>query len=652
MLKKRKLALLLAAALTISTSSLPLKGNETVNISIDATKERAAISPYVYGVNEEIDDTSFTARRMGGNRLTGYNWENNYSNAGSDWNHSSDEFMVVPGGNNEPGSSVTHFHDEAMSKDSQYSLVTLPMAGYVSKDNKGTVSESEVAPSNRWVELKNTKGAPFSLTPDLNDNYVYNDELVNFLVKKYGKASSSTGIKGYSLDNEPSLWSHTHARLHPKDLTCKELIEKTVDLSKAVKKVDSSAEIFGPVLYGFTAYYSLQDASDWENIKNSGGYSWFLDYYLEQMKKESEKSGKKLLDVLDLHWYTNAKSGDKEIIQDKTYDDIKLNKARIQNPRTLWDTKYKEDSWITEWFSHKLPVIPKLKESINKYYPGTKLAFTEYNFGGGGHISGGIAQADTLGIFGKYGVYFASYWKLDSKLEQYASSAFNIYTNYDGKNSKYGNTKVKADTSNIEDTSVYASIEDKDDSKLHMILINKNYDDSITTNININSNKKYKSGKVYAFDKDNVKIKKKKFITNINDNKTTYEIPPLTVCHIIFDEEDEENGSNPDEENNDENNDNPTDTKVTFEKKNEWNGGFIGAITIKNNSNEPIKNWKLEFDYEGTINNLWSGQVQKSGDHYTITPLSWNNIIQPNQSIEIGFGSSSTGQPKNLKVTY
>ena len=35
---------------------------------------------------------------------------------------------------------------------------------------------------------------------------------------------------------------------------------------------------------------------------------------------------------------------------------------------------------------------------------------TEYNFGAGDHISGGLAQADVLGIFGREGLYLGNYW--------------------------------------------------------------------------------------------------------------------------------------------------------------------------------------------------------------------------------------------------
>ena len=59
-------------------------------------------------------------------------------------------------------------------------------------------------------------------------------------------------------------------------------------------------------------------------------------------------------------------------------------------------------------------IIPRLQSAINTYYPGTKIALTEYNYGGAHNISGGIAQADVLGIFGKQGVYAAAEWPLAS----------------------------------------------------------------------------------------------------------------------------------------------------------------------------------------------------------------------------------------------
>jgi hypothetical protein len=43
-------------------------------------------------------------------------------------------------------------------------------------------------------------------------------------------------------------------------------------------------------------------------------------------------------------------------------------------------------------------LIPRLKSWVNTYYPNTKTAITEYNWGAEGHINGATTQADVLGI--------------------------------------------------------------------------------------------------------------------------------------------------------------------------------------------------------------------------------------------------------------
>lgn len=509
-----------------------------INVSVDTEAEKSAISPYIYGTNQDFDNAKVNSRRIGGNRLTCYNWENNFSNAGSDYIYSSDNYLTslynVPKEKwSEPGSVFTTFHDKSLADKVPYSLVTLQAGGYVSADGDGAVAKEDNAPSKRWKEVKFHKDGPLSLTPDVNDNYVYMDEFVNFLVNKYGKASSSTGIKGYSLDNEPSLWSSTHSEIHPNKTTCAELLDKDTELAKTVKGIDPTAEVFGPALYGFMAYYSLGDATDWSSVK--GNYKWFIDYYLDSMKKQSDAAGQRLLDVLDLHWYPEATGGGSRIVFQKgTSDNIECNKARLQAPRSLWDPNYTEDSWIGKWDKWALPLIPTAKASIDKYNPGTKLSFSEYSYGGEDHITGGIAEADVLGIFGKYGVYNSDFWKCEDD-DSYVQSAFNLYNNYDGNGSAYGDTNVKCDTSDVENSSTYASVVSKDGNKLHLIVLNKNYDSPVNFNFNVNSDKQYTQGKVWGFDKSSTAVTERQGITNISDNKFTYTIPPLTAVHIVLD---------------------------------------------------------------------------------------------------------------------
>ena len=502
---------------------------------IDTTQERATISPYVYGSNSSLgEEENLASRRIGGNRLTGYNWENNYSNAGSDWYHYSDQYLAgdLPTYLREvPGIVLTNFQDSCLQQ-RLYSLVTLQMAGYVSADKNGAVQEPDTAPSYRWKEVIYAKPMPFCDPPgepDLTDNYVYMDECVNFLADRYGNANTATGVKGYSLDNEPALWSETHPRIHPQKVLCVELLNRSVSLSSAVKDVDPYAEIFGPALYGFTAFMSLQDAPDWKSVRN--GYSWFLDYYLDQMRMASNAQRRRLLDVLDLHWYPEARGDGIRITKSQTSYSRANAEARMQAPRTLWDPDYIEDSWIGQWFSRYLPLLPEVQHSIDTYYPGTKLAVTEFYYGAPEHFSGGIAMADVLGIFGKYGLYMSNYWGSD---RPYVSAAYKIYRNYDGNNSTFGDIKVYASIADKQNSSIYASVSGHNDSKLHLIVINKSFDHSINAVFNVNSPMEYVSAQVWAFDSNSPDISAIAPVEEIVNNSFCYTVSPLTVCHIVL----------------------------------------------------------------------------------------------------------------------
>jgi hypothetical protein len=515
-------------------------GTFDVNFTIDPTQDRAPISPYIYGTNDDLTGTeNFTARRIGGNRMTTYNWENNASNAGDDWHHSSDNYIPwyyggIPwGGNmNEPAIGISGFHEKSLHQGA-YTLSTLQTSGFVAADKDGNVSDFEKAPSSRWVKVMPAKNAPFSLQPDLNDDVVYMDEFVNYLVQKHGNAGTPTGIRGYSIDNEPALWSKTHPFMHPEKATSVEVLEKSIELSKAVKKVDPYAELFGPVLYGFSSYLFL-DSNDWESIK--GSYDWYIDYYLDRMRMASAEEGKRLLDVLDLHWYPEvASSTGVRITSSNTNDNVEVNKLRIQAPRSLWDPSYQENSWIGQHYRSYLPLIPRIQQSIQTYNNGTKLAFTEYNYGGESHVSGGIATADVLGIFGKNNVYMANYWKMVNNTADapYSSAGFKIYNNYDGHGARFGDTKIKAETSDIENSSIYSSVYKDSNNSLHMIVINKNYDHNMNAIFNL-AGETYTSAKVYAFDGQSSTITEREPITSIVNGTFSYEIPELTVCHIVL----------------------------------------------------------------------------------------------------------------------
>ena len=509
---------------------------QTVNFNITLGDSLKPISPFIFGTNQTFGSgENWSALRQGGNRMTGYNWENNASSAGEDYYNYSDNYLTYLLGitnsdsANVPGIVTTKFQNKAINLGA-YSLVTLQMAGYAARDKKGTVNESETAPSSRWEEIKDEKGNAFSLNPDTSDGYVYMDEYVNFLVSKFGDANTRNGVKAYSLDNEPALWPSTHPRIHPSPTTCKEIISRSESLAKAVKKIDPYAEIFGPALYGFAAYNNFQSAPDWSQVSTGKSYKWFIDYYLDKMKAAGDSAGERLLDVLDVHWYPEA-IGDHRITDNAaaTYKD---KAARVQAPRTLWDKTYIENSWIGQYGKAHLPLIPNLLASIKKYYPGTKLAFTEFTYGGENDISGAIAAADVLGIFAKYGIYYSAFWPVNSP-SSYIPPAYKMYTDYDGSMSGFGGYYVPTNSSDSVDCSIYGAVS-SGSSEMSLIVINKNFNDDIQGSFNISSSKNFISGRVWELDSTGTAIKEIASVNNISGNKFSYTLPRASVCRFVL----------------------------------------------------------------------------------------------------------------------
>ena len=100
------------------------------------------------------------------------------------------------------------------------------------------------------------KPAAYAASPDLRDGVVYEDEFVNYVVQKLGKASDG-GIKFYALDNEPALWPSTHPRVHPEKTTYAEMVTRTEATAAAITKIDPSAQVIGGVMFGWSEYMTL-----------------------------------------------------------------------------------------------------------------------------------------------------------------------------------------------------------------------------------------------------------------------------------------------------------------------------------------------------------------------------------------------------------
>jgi len=497
-MKINRQALCACALLAVTLSVRPALAQSGVTFTIDASQNVQAISRYIYGINQPIaTGSNLTYDRLGGNRWTAYNWTNNYSNAGSDYHYSNDTFL---GGGSTPGGAMIPGINNAATNNAGL-LLTVPMNGYVSAAKSGYASPT-ANPATSPYFVPEYATAPTSVTT-MSTNPVYESQFVNWVKTNYPQdftSGSNTPIN-FELDNEPDLWSSTHPEVHPAQLTYSELLQKTIQYSSMIKSIVPNSLVYGPVSYGWEGYQTLQNASD-STADNAAidpytgkPYGNFLSYYLAHMHQASNAAGNRLLNVLDLHWYPEA-TGDGTRITTESSTDPAVVAARLQAPRSLWDPNYVETSWITQSLGGKaIDLLPTLQSEINANYSGTKLSFSEYNYGGGSDISGAIAEADVLGIFGKYGVYSANEWPGASS-EPFIQAAFAMYRNYNGKGATFGDTSISAGTSDVAGTSVYASLDSKDPSHMVVIAINKT-SAAITVTINLDHTKAFDLAQVY-----------------------------------------------------------------------------------------------------------------------------------------------------------
>ncbi len=497
-------------ALTACTPAQPQPSpnpNADITLSINTTQTRKAISPYIYGLNYATEafanELDLPLRRWGGNALSRYNYQNNATNLGSDF-----FFLNVDNFNPITGARETADQWIAQNKrTATASLLTVPMMGYVAKDSSSCGfsiakygAQDNGSDPDRPSDCGSGKradgsfvagNAPTDTSQVVDPTFVKN--WVTQLKNTHGAAGSG-GITFYALDNEPELWSETHRDIHPVPLGYDELLQRSLAYGEAIKEVEPNAQLFGYVSYGWTgSWYSQRDVVAAEQNGytafpdyDSHGQKYQLEWYLQQMRGYEQTKGKRLLDYLDLHFY--PQNG----VSLSLAGDAANQALRLRSTRALWDVSYRDESWIgadgqpADW--QKVRLVPRMHEWVNTNYPGTKLALTEYNWGGLEHINGALAQADILGIFGREGLDLAALWNYPDKALGYdkfetlpGSYAFRMYRNYDGAGSKFGETSVSASSSDTNQLSVYAA-ERSSDKALTIVVINK-ADKTLTANL-------------------------------------------------------------------------------------------------------------------------------------------------------------------------
>jgi hypothetical protein len=310
-------------------------------------------------------------------------------------------------------------------------------------------------------------------------NSLFQRAWVQHLVGRWG-TNAGGGLRYYILDNEPSLWHETHRDVHPTGATMDEIRNKMIDYGAAIKAVDPSALVAGPEEWGWSGYlfsgFDLQygGANGWSVLpdRNNHGGSDYLPWLLDAMRQNQAATGRRLLDIFTVHYYPQGGEFGNDVSS-------AMQLRRNRSTRSLWDAAYVDESWIND----RVQLVPRLKNWVNAYYPGTSIGVTEYNWGAESHINGATAQADILGIFGREGLDMAARWITPASSTP-TYKAMKMYRNYDGMKSTFGETSVGASTPNPDALTAFAA-QRSADGALTIMVISKNPTGNTSATINL-----------------------------------------------------------------------------------------------------------------------------------------------------------------------
>ncbi len=461
-------------------------------IAIDAGAGRRAISEDIYGMNFADEalarELRVPVRRRGGNSTTRYNWQVDAYNTGSDW-----YFENIPEDNPNPaqlpnGSAADRFVEQDRRTGTR-TILTVPTIGWVAKrrlashpydcgfkvskygaqqsvDPYDTDCGNGLNGSGGNLAGNNPADTSVAVGPDFASGWIAH------LVGRFGAASAG-GVTYYSLDNEPFLWNSTHRDVHPQPPSYDEIRDRGIQYGAAIKAADPTAKTLGPVEWGWCGYfYSAVDGCGPGADYHAHGDTPFAAWYLQQMRAYEQQHGVRVLDYLDLHYYPAANG-----VALSTAGSLATQALRLRSTRSLWDPAYIDESWISDTAPGGVAVrmIPRMRAWVDANYPGTRLAITEYNWGGLESLNGALAQADVLGIFGREGLDLATIWGPPTA-GQPGAHAFRMYRNYDGAGHGFGETSVRTTSTDQARLSAYAA-QRTADGALTLMVINKTAND-------------------------------------------------------------------------------------------------------------------------------------------------------------------------------
>jgi hypothetical protein len=502
-----RLAAVLLLAIAASASA-----QTPVTVSVDAAADRHPISPLVYGVADgdaaSLSDLNCPLNRLGGNNTSRYNWQLNADNRGADW-----YFESIAYGSSAAGEVGDTFVSQSAAGGAR-PMLTIPTIGWVARlgASRGKLASFSIAKYGAQT------GNDWQWYPDAGNgvksgggNVAGNDPtdasvLVDSAFQKSWVAhiaatwapASAANVRYYLLDNEPSIWFSTHRDVHPTGPNMEEIRDKALDYAARIKEADAGGLVVGPEEWGWSGYfysgYDQQYGSlhGWGSLPDRAAHSGrdYLPWWLDELRRDGIRNGRRLLDVFSVHYYPQGGEFSNDV-------STAVQQRRNRSTRSLWDPNYVDETWIAD----TVRLVPRLKEWVAAWYPFTKTAITEYNWGAESSINGATAQADVLGIFGREGLDLATRWTTpDPSTPTY--KAIKIYRNYDGAKSSFGDLSVRATAPDPDTLSAFAAFR-TDDAALTVMVVHKRLSGSAALTLDLSNFDAGPAARVWQLDSSN-----------------------------------------------------------------------------------------------------------------------------------------------------
>ena len=460
-----------------------------IDITVDANAGIKKISPYLYGrnidkisdgdaevteeesafINQMLEAGIHMLRANNGNNATRYNWRHKmtvhpdwYNNVYShDWAITAQKVLdKMPGIDAMYAFQLTgyaasstdyNFPDWNWKQEhGTYATQTFDLAGggEVSEDGKTLIKAGDASLYNMEWPADST----VAIIPHWKDELKFD----------------MSRFKYWSMDNEMEIWRGTHSDLDL-PVTGDFLVERYIDVAKKARAQWKDIKLTGPVAANEWQWCSVSSYNKEDRPKGEDrNYCW-LEYFIKKVAEEQKKSGVRLLDVFDIHWYPTEKDYESRVNWHRVMFDTTYNYPGANGIKMVggnWDNK------ITKEY-----IFVRINQWLEKYFGknhGITFGITETSIIDNDPMVTALIYASFLGTMQDNGVEIFTPWTWGDGMYE----TVHLFSRYGHPN------RVQSTSSNDSLVSAYSSISNKGDS-LTVIFVNRAEKDAQDIDLNL-----------------------------------------------------------------------------------------------------------------------------------------------------------------------